>query len=367
MLPPPLSEKIVKMVALSLQLQITHCTGLARTDRFGLLNPFCVVTWPDGEQETGRTPTIYNTVRPVWKACSFELPLLTPEQAEKLHKGGCRWSGGGEGDNCDCRGNPATRNRKSKRAGSDPREQGADIELKVQVFDEDEGGAACFLGELNFGADALLELARARQNLVSHDTSILMLHRIYTVSPLRTAPTFFGINCLELVWDHFCSISSKRVNKSCEKTEGRHDGGAQVCQCSIVVTTGRYLATGTSAIRESLQPSDINTYQVELSPRATRELAYHQLNHPLCNTRYYRCATFLPESPKELPLEAKHDGTLTSNEHKIVQGSIGLGVSAVTDGALPLLQGLVDAKKIFLEVKRCFQDRVIGDGQTTEA
>ena len=164
---------------LSLQLQITHCTGLARADRFGLLNPFCVVIWPEGEQEIGRTPTIYNTVRPVWKACSFELPLLTPEQADKLHKeGGCRPYENREGKNHDHRGTKGTGN------GKKACEQGADIELTVQVWDEDEGNEACFLGELNFGADALLELARGRRNLVSHSTLILMLHNVHPDWPV---------------------------------------------------------------------------------------------------------------------------------------------------------------------------------------
>lgn len=133
-----------------------------------------MVIWPEGEQEIGRTPTIYNTVRPVWKACSFELPLLAPIQADTLHKeGGCGPYKNREGDNYNHRGTTATANAKN------PREQVADIELTVQVWDEDEGKEACFLGELNFGAEALLELARGQQNLVSHSTLILMLHHVH--------------------------------------------------------------------------------------------------------------------------------------------------------------------------------------------
>ncbi|CAN0408309.1 unnamed protein product, partial [Discosporangium mesarthrocarpum] len=45
-----------------IRLEIFHCTGLAKADRFGLSDPFCVVFW-NGE-EVGKTPTIYNALRP---------------------------------------------------------------------------------------------------------------------------------------------------------------------------------------------------------------------------------------------------------------------------------------------------------------
>ena len=165
----------------SIQLQITHCTGLARTDHVGLLNPFCVVIWPDSQRDSHlgrRTPTIYNTLHPVWKACYFELPLRTPEQDGKVHEGGSRPSDS-ESDTFDTLGNVNNRgtvtkgkSRKNGRVKREAREQGADIELTVQVWDEKEGADACFLGGLTFGAEALLEMGRGRQNLVSlHSTS----------------------------------------------------------------------------------------------------------------------------------------------------------------------------------------------------
>lgn len=39
--------------------------------------------------------------------------------------------------------------------------------LLVEVWDEDEGVAGDFLGELTFGPEALLEMAHGRQRLVS--------------------------------------------------------------------------------------------------------------------------------------------------------------------------------------------------------
>lgn len=49
-------------------------------------------------------------------------------------------------------------------------------------------------------------------------------------------------------------------------------------------------------------------------------------------------------------MRAKHDGSLTSKELKLVQSSIGLRISPATDDALRVLQESEDAKKIFLEV-----------------
>ncbi|CAM9999373.1 unnamed protein product, partial [Sphacelaria rigidula] len=60
-------------------LQITHCTGLAKADQFGLSDPVCTVTWQG--HEVGRTPTLYHTVRPEWKSCFFDLPLCTRDSS----------------------------------------------------------------------------------------------------------------------------------------------------------------------------------------------------------------------------------------------------------------------------------------------
>lgn len=69
---------------LSLKLQVIHCSGLAKADRFGLPDPFCIVKWQG--VELGRTPTVYNTVHPVWKNCGFELPLRAPPQQDVAGK-----------------------------------------------------------------------------------------------------------------------------------------------------------------------------------------------------------------------------------------------------------------------------------------
>lgn len=53
---------------------------------------------------------------------------------------------------------------------------------------------------------------------------------------------------------------------------------------------------------------------------------------------------------KVVPLEAKHDGSMTKKQRELVQGSVGLRVSPATDGALSRLQESIDVKKVFLEV-----------------
>lgn len=64
----------------------------------------------------------------------------------------------------------------------------------------------------------------------------------------------------------------------------------------------------------------------------------------------------VPETLQELPLEAKHCIGLTVKQRQLVQGSIGLRVYPVTDGALSLLQRSIYAKKVFLEVHDRFDD-----------
>lgn len=57
--------------------------------------------------------------------------------------------------------------RASHSANVDEQEQEEKaLELTLQVWDEDEGEAADFLGELKFDAQALLDMARERLNLV---------------------------------------------------------------------------------------------------------------------------------------------------------------------------------------------------------
>ncbi|CAM9127974.1 unnamed protein product, partial [Hapterophycus canaliculatus] len=137
-----------------LKLQITHCTGLAKADRFGLSDPFCVVKWPRYDRELGRTPTIYNTVHPVWKACFFEVPLGTPTPAgvgadvyscESVKKSEGESGGGDDGED----------------SGGDREELDHEaIALTIQVWDEDQGVGAEFLGESKVDAQALLDMAR---------------------------------------------------------------------------------------------------------------------------------------------------------------------------------------------------------------
>lgn len=144
---------------LSLKLQITHCTGLAKADRFGLSDPFCVIKWPANDRELGRTPTVYNTIHPVWKECFFEIPVPAPTPTapaidegtgDSIDDSGVGDVMGGDGD-----------------GNKDEHEEKDRLLLTLQVWDEDEGAAADFLGEREFDAQALLEMARARLKLVS--------------------------------------------------------------------------------------------------------------------------------------------------------------------------------------------------------
>lgn len=94
----------------------------------------------------------------MWKECLFELPLEAPTPAPAASAIGedsrqlvCRSSGG----------------RGSGGAGGEQEgPEHATVELTVQVWDEDEGAAGDFLGELQFGAQALLDMARDQLNLV---------------------------------------------------------------------------------------------------------------------------------------------------------------------------------------------------------
>lgn len=163
--PPPPPHACI-----SLKLQITHCTGLARVDRFGLSDPLCIVKWPRHTRELGRTPTVYNTVHPVWKACFFELPLETAAPATPVSVA----VGGGSGKHSGCssfgksdsvgEGNRAS--RWTGGGGNVERQENETMELTVQVWDEDGGVAADFLGEVKLDAQALLEMARGRLKLV---------------------------------------------------------------------------------------------------------------------------------------------------------------------------------------------------------
>lgn len=170
----------------SLKLEITHCTGLAKADRFGLSDPFCIVKWPtimrkratacksvsEGKrqqirEELGRTPTVYSTVHPVWKKCSFELPLDAPETESNLHTRAARDTGSGDSGEIIHGDGGGDIEPDDRVHGNESGEKDV-IELTVEVWDEDDGVAGDFLGELNFGADALLEMAKGRQMLVSN-------------------------------------------------------------------------------------------------------------------------------------------------------------------------------------------------------
>lgn len=141
-----------------LRLEITHCTGLAKADRFGLSDPFCVVLWQNNE--LGRTPTIHNTIRPVWKSCSFELPLEVPTELSNSEGDGI---GGKMATPIDNKG----RSRTPLTGGQlRDREMRSSFDLVLQVWDEDDGEASDFLGELRFEGDALLEMAKNHQKMV---------------------------------------------------------------------------------------------------------------------------------------------------------------------------------------------------------
>lgn len=49
--------------------------------------------------------------------------------------------------------------------------------LVIEVWDEDEGVAGDFLGELTFGVEALLEMAHGRQKLVSFISNPLWMEQ----------------------------------------------------------------------------------------------------------------------------------------------------------------------------------------------
>eukprot|EP00752_Nemacystus_decipiens_P007665 g6853.t1 len=175
-----------------LKLQITHCTGLAQADRFGLSDPLCIVKWPRNGEEFGRTPTIYNTVHPVWKASYFELPLAAPAAGATVASA----TGAGSG-------HLACRRRGGKESGGAGGEEGEmedeTLELTVQVWDEDDGVPADFLGELQFDAQALLDMARDRRDLVlpleaRHDGSMAKKQRkqVQGSVGLRVSPATDG-------------------------------------------------------------------------------------------------------------------------------------------------------------------------------
>lgn len=128
-----------------------------------------MVRWQGDEQELGRTPTVYNTVHPVWKACSFELPLgaLKPDSEPNT----CGANNGDRSNDVgrctDVHSNRKEGKSASELAGECGGKQEAEIELNVQVWDEDDGVGGDFLGEVTFGAEELLEIARGGQTLVS--------------------------------------------------------------------------------------------------------------------------------------------------------------------------------------------------------
>lgn len=127
----------------------------------------------------------------MWKACFFEVPLRTPNLATagpdvySCHSptggdgdnGGGNGGGdviGGGGDGGDGVGGPDRRlsnrdgagrsevvnGRAEGNGGQEPDDE--TIEMTIQVWDEDEGVGAEFLGEVNFDAQALLDMARGR-------------------------------------------------------------------------------------------------------------------------------------------------------------------------------------------------------------
>ena len=190
MFPRPLGDPSVLFAPTTerwnrLRLQITHCSGLAKTDRFRLFNPFCVVKWRGGEEKVMRTPTIYNTVHPVWNACYFEMSLGSLEEA--VDGTGCysrhRSESGGTND----------RFRWRFTKGDIGRGQDSALTLLIEVCDEVEGAGTGFLGQLEIGAEGLLKMAKGRQTLVSYTylrSSFVIDECIWTINRNASYTTY---------------------------------------------------------------------------------------------------------------------------------------------------------------------------------
>lgn len=90
--------------------------------------------------------------------------------------------------------------------------------------------------------------------------------------------------------------------------------------------------------------------------RANRYLLQFSTTRPFfpINSRaahlFSLCCRGLIVTPQVLPLEAKHDASMTKKQRELVQGSIGVSVVPATDRALSRLQDSIDVKKVFLEV-----------------
>lgn len=114
-------------------------------------------------------------MHPVWKACFFELPLETAAPATPVAVavgggGGGGGSGKHSGDSSFGKSDSVEEGNRASGwtggGGSLERQEKETMELTVQVWDEDGGVAADFLGEVKLDAQALLEMTRGRLKLV---------------------------------------------------------------------------------------------------------------------------------------------------------------------------------------------------------
>lgn len=148
-----------------LKLRITHCTGLAKTGRFSLPDPFCVISWTEEKGKYMTMPTVHSTIHPVWRGCYFELPLGSPVEPCREHSSGvaggsdcygrCDSETGGSTEGLGCR--PADGKQRQKHG----------ITLTVEIRDQHAGVTGDFLGQVEIGAEDLLEIASGGQNMVS--------------------------------------------------------------------------------------------------------------------------------------------------------------------------------------------------------
>lgn len=102
----------------------------------------------------------------MWKECYFELPVEAPTPTAPA-------SDEGSGDSVDGSGIGDVVGIGGGGDGNDDEDEEDDgLLLTVQVWDEDEGAAADFLGEREFDAQELLEMARGRLKLVRSPLSV---------------------------------------------------------------------------------------------------------------------------------------------------------------------------------------------------
>lgn len=234
----------------------------------------------------------------------------------------------------------------SSGAGREKQESEHDaLELTVQVWDEDEGAAADFLGELQFNAQALLDMGRDRLDLVrlldqcSSRSVANSGRQIVRVGSAKTVCFKTHIKPLDgglaRRWWH---PSGPRAFSSEHRVNWWFVPNTAV---SSAAGEGRFLIHWSSIWREGRRVP----LPLVLANRFTGLDKMISENHAFFNALVVEMLGM-----QVLPLEAKHDGSMTKEQRQLVQGSVGLRVSPATDGALSRLQESIDVKKVFLEV-----------------